>query len=166
MRYQKIVDRLNGFETPIFERTMTPSEEERKTVRGLLAFLEDRMALYGNPEREITDRLIGSIADIRRRLTEVLSTGELPATITELLKPIRADCRDFLKAAEIGDVEARHLIVPSDPDNQRPLRPAAFFALKALRDTAGHNIGLLAVRYGIDVEDQIAHLIPDSYVED
>ncbi|WP_203794560.1 DUF6650 family protein [Actinoplanes derwentensis] len=155
--------RLDGFDTPIFDRTMTPSDQDRNTVRGLIAFLEDRRALYENPDREVTDRLIGSIAQIRQRLSDTLATGELPETISELLKPIRAACRDFLSAAEIGDAEAKALIIPSGPNEVRVLKPKAYFKLKSLRDTAGHNIGLLAVRYGINVEDQVADLIPASY---
>jgi hypothetical protein len=163
VRYSTIVARLNGFDTPVFGRTLTPSDQERATVRGLIAFLEDRRALYESPDREVTDHLIGSVAQIRQRLNELLTTGELPETIAELLRPIRAACRDFLSAAQIGEADAQALIDPSDPERVRVLRPRAYFQLKALRDTAGFNIGLLAVRYGIDVEDQIDDLIPDTY---
>jgi hypothetical protein len=163
MRYQEITARLDGYDTPVYGQTMSPSEQERKTVRGLIAFLEDKRALYKDPDREVTDRLIGSIAAIRKHLSDLLATGELPDSITELIRPVRAECRDFLDAAEIGEAEAQALIVPSAPDHMRILQPRAFFQLKSLRKTAGHSIGLLAVRYGVDVEPQIDALIPASY---
>lgn len=163
MRHQEIATRLDGYDTPIYGQTISPSDQERRMARGLIAFLEDKRALYEHPDREVNDRLIGSIAAIRKHLSDLLATGELPDSITELIRPIRAECRDFLDAAEIGRAEAQALIVPSAPDHTRILQPRAFFQLKSLRDTAGHSLGLLAVRYGVDVEPQIDALIPASY---
>lgn len=163
MQFAQIVERLDGFDTPVFGRTLQPSDDDRRTARGVIAFLEDRRALYEHPDREITDHLIGSVLRIRERLTELLADGGLPDAIAELLRPIRAACRDFLTAAAINDTDARLLIDLTGSDRVRVLRTEAYFALRRLRDATGFNIGLLAIRYGLDVEDQLDALIPESF---
>jgi hypothetical protein len=163
VQFAHIVERLNGFDTPVFGRTLQPSEADRRTARGVIAFLEDRRALYENPEREVTEHLIGSVLRIREHLNDLLVDGALPDGIAELLRPIRAACRTFLTTTAIDDTEARRLIDPTGPDRPRVLRTEAHFALRRLRDAAGFNIGLLAVRYGLDVEEQLDPLIPESF---
>lgn len=163
MQFAQIVERLNGFDTPVFGRTLQASDVDRMKARGVVAFLEDRRALYEHPDREVTDHLIGSVLRIRQRLTELLVDGALPDTISELLRPIRAACRDFLTAAAVDETAALRLIEPTGPDRPRFLHAGAYVALRRLRDAAGFNIGLLAVRYGLDVEDQLDALIPESF---
>lgn len=163
MQFAQIVERLNGFDTPVFGRTLQPSDNDRRIAQGVIAFLEDRRALYEHPNREVTDHLISSVLQIRDRLTDLLVNGGPPDAITDALRPIRAACRGFLSAASIDDTEAL-LIDPIGPEGLRVLRPKAYLALRRLRDAAGFNIGLLAVRYGLDVEDQLDALIPESFV--
>lgn len=48
IRFKDIASRLSGIAIPVFGVSWTPPESERKIIRDLLVFLEDRRALY-NP---------------------------------------------------------------------------------------------------------------------
>ena len=48
IRFKEIIRRLTGFSTPFFGISWQPPESERKTIRKLFNFLEDRRVLF-NP---------------------------------------------------------------------------------------------------------------------
>jgi hypothetical protein len=77
-----------------------PQEGERKVLRDLFIFLEDRRALYSSAVLEEPQHVVESVLKIREQLTEVLIRlkDKTPATVA--CRAMRASCRDFLAQVE------------------------------------------------------------------
>jgi hypothetical protein len=112
--------------------------------------------LYSPYEMEVPPHCIHSVIEIRHRLTAEL--GGLPPNEGPAphLRAMRAACRKFLDA--VGEGKGR-----------RPLRMDAASgsggwifnsALGELRGIVGIHIALMAARYGLDVEGDLAAVLP------
>jgi len=163
LSFKQIAARLTGFSTPIFGVSWTPPQADRDVAAKIITFLEDRRALYEPPERDISEHLITSILRTREFLTDVLGSGGIAAELSEPVREMRKACREFLDSARIRPAETDRLVVADDTGNERRyIGPAGTQALIALRETFGIQVGLIAVRYGLSVEEQFADLIPPS----
>jgi hypothetical protein len=154
MRFKEIASRLTGFSTPIFGVSWQPPDSSIAVARDVLAYLEDRRVLYEPSAFEVPGHCIESVLEIRRFLTDHLrraSDDELAGN----LRGMRAACRKFL-------TDTRRLHV----NLSRPLTPGHFqasvfeIALGELRGVFGLHIAQTAVKYGLDVEDQLARTLP------
>ncbi|MEV4508138.1 hypothetical protein AB0K00_04180 [Dactylosporangium sp. NPDC049525] len=163
MRFPDIVSRLDGNGTAVYRKNFSPSAADREAARKVIVFLENRRALYESPDRETSDHLIASVLEIRDFLNKLLESAPLAEELSVPLKAITADCRDFLTAAQVDAAEAARIrqVVPDSYDF-RLLPMTALVALRALRETAGSSLGLIAAAYGLDVEDHLDVLIPAS----
>ncbi len=158
MRPSEILSRLNGVSTPIFGVSWNPPTSDVATARRVIAFLEDRRVLYSPQEAEVASHCIDSVGDIRRFLTDVIGAGGLADELVGPLRAMRAACRKFTGTLGV-EVDRAHLYrtdfgVPALHDfvfNQ---------ALGELRGVFGLHVAQLSVRYGIDVEDALASIIP------
>lgn len=168
--FMETARRLTGFSTPIFGVQWNPPESERETVRRLLHFLEDRRALYVPYCLEVTDQVERSLLQIREELTRTLQTLPEDSKAAGPIRAMRAACRKFLT----GDhpefphmLEARHREWGPPPRHHRhEASPGFFVALGELRATFGTHIADLAVRYGLDLEEDLAPILPAEPHED
>ena len=144
MRFSEIINRLNGFSCPVFGVSWSPLPLDVDTARRVITFLEDRRALYNDFAWEMPDHCIESAREIRSFLTTEL--GLLPdgSQLAPPLKSIRAACRKFMDGLQRQHSHRRHLEE----------------ALGELRSTVGLNVAILAVQYGIDVEADLASILP------
>jgi hypothetical protein len=158
MRFSEVAARLNGVSTPIFGVSWTPPTSDVATARRVIAFLEDRRVLYNPYEAEVPEQCIDSVGDIRRFLTDVLGNGGIAAELAGPLRAMRGACRKFTDTLGV-DPNRAHLYrtdfgVPSLHDfvfNQ---------ALGELRGVVGLHVAQLSVRYGVDVENDLASILP------
>jgi len=151
MRFKEIAGRLTGFSFPIFGVSWNPPEPEIKTARRVISFLEDRRVLYSPYELEVPDHCVQSIVEIRHFLTGeigTLSESELAAT----LRAMRAACRKFLDSVHA---------------NRPPGRPYGYFSdwtfnsgLGELRGVFGIHLAKIAAQHGLDIEDDLATILP------
>jgi len=153
MNFREIAARLTGVSIPVFGVSWNPPEAEVVQARRILSFLEDRRVLYMPYEVEVPQHCIDSVLEIRRFLTEEL--GRLPhdSDLAAGLRAMRGACRRFL------DEGASHI---SGPYGYGGPMHACFFgeALGQMRATFGLHIGLIAARNGVDVEDDLARILP------
>jgi hypothetical protein len=152
MRFTEIVSRLNGLSCPVFGVTWTPSAPDVAVARRIIRFLEDRRVLYNDYAWEVPDECTQSALEIRKFLTTELGNLKEGSELTSPLRSMRAACRKFL----------------NDMHNEFGMqtRPrfgnhySFFTALGELRSSFGVCLASLAVQYGIDMEDDLARILP------
>jgi hypothetical protein len=155
-RFREIAARLTGVSCPIFGVSWNPPKLDRDVARRVLTFLEDRRVLYAPDEVEIRSHCIESVLRIREMLTEVLGDGGIADDLEGHVRAMRAACRLFLERA--GPVER----------DRHPYEPMGLHdwmlnqAIGELRGTFGVQVAQVAVKYGLDVEDPLASILPPS----
>ena len=149
IKYKKLAKSLTGISTPFFGVSWNPPETDREIVRRLITFLEDRRALY-NPYNIETPMFVGqSLIEIRKELTSLLQRIGDNREISPHLRAMRAACRKYLN--EVGN---------RDKPRFHYGKFETFAALGELRAVFGIHVAQLAVKYGIDVEDELASILP------
>jgi len=156
MTFKEVAARLTGLSVPIFGVSWAALEPDVTKARRVLTFLEDRRVLYSPYEIEVPDHCVHSVLDIRRFLSHELEQSPLDSDLTASLRAMRASCRRFLEHDK--------------RDQARPVSFPSFFtstegwlftqALGELRGVFGIHVGKLSVMYGIDIEDELARILP------
>jgi len=156
MKFTEISSRITGISCPVFGVSWKPPKPDRDIAREILRFLEDRRVLYNPCEMEVPDHCVRSVLEIRKYLTNVLQKIPEKSKLFESLKAMRIACRKFLDSIDVND--------------QSFLRNAGSWghyaswefasALGVMRGTFGIMIAQIATSYGIDIEDDLASIIP------
>jgi hypothetical protein len=133
----------------------TPPADEKAIVRSFLTFLEDRRALYAPYHVEIEYEVERSVQEIRRVCTESLSALPEASRAIGPIRMIRSACRRFLDAPR---ADSRNLHM-RDFEGFRD-RASFFTGLGELRAAIGLQIAFLAVQYEIELEAELASILP------
>jgi hypothetical protein len=160
MTYKQVLNRITGFSTPIFGISWKPPKPEVVTARRVLAYLEDRRVLYNPYHLEVADQCIQSVLDIRRFLTDVVGQLDDNSKLAEHLRAIRAACRAFLDKNAHGSRRILHASWPG------PFESSFFTALGELRSAIGVHVAAIAVMHGLDVEPNLASILPTANNDD
>jgi hypothetical protein len=162
VRFSEIASRMTGISTPIFGVSWNPPISDVAVARRVIAYLEDRRVLCVPAEVEVPRYCVASVIEIRQFLTDQLGAGGIAKELAASLRAMRAACRKFLDdlgvlSGRLDDLEARrwHGRYGHGLDDYLLNQ-----ALGALRGVFGVHVGQLAVRYGIDVEDGLASILP------
>ena len=143
LKAKELAQRLNGVSIPIFGVSWTAPEPQRKVVRGVLAFLEDRRVLYNPYNIEIEREVSESVLEIRRELTKAIQALPEDSPAAPALRAMRAASREYL-----------------DQSHRFPHHMGFMLALGELRAHFGLQIAFLAIEYGLDIEEDLAQIIP------
>jgi hypothetical protein len=162
MRFMEIVSRITGFSVPVFGIQWNPSEAERAVARRVLTFLEDRRVLYSPSQMEVPSHCVESVLRIRESLTSELGKLDAASEIAASLRAMRAACRKFLTTVDADDS------APIMYGARRGHYASWIFngAVGELRGLFGVHIALLATKHGLDVEDELATIIPSAAEDD
>lgn len=146
--------RITGISLPIGGLQWSdPGPSERDRVRHFLLSLEDRRALYNPMEVEVRGDVEHSLHKLRDDCTSALKSLGEDAFAVSAIRAIREACRRFH-----DDAQLRFCLFHRDGHLEED---AGFFlALGALRATIGYQIALLAAHYDIDVESDLASIMP------
>lgn len=156
MPFTEIARRITGISTPVFGVSWNPPEDKREVVRKLVAFLEDRRALYADYHMEYGPWVEQSVLEMRSHLTQILQNCPEDQELTEPIRAMRAACRKFLNS--VGHPGRRH--------RGRYFHEAAIWqALGEMRGIFGLHLARLCAAYGIDVEPELATIFPSPDVE-
>jgi hypothetical protein len=121
----------------------------------VVAFLEDRRVLFVPSEMEAPDHCVQSVLEIRRFLTNELQAlcggGELEAS----LRAMRAACRKLMNT-----VGGRSDIIAFGAHSGHWASWKFNGALGELRGVFGIHIAQLAGAHGLDVEGDLATILP------
>ncbi len=135
MEYKKILKNITGISTPLFGVQWNPPSVDSDVARVIIVFLEDRRVLYGSEDRG-ADYCRQSVEQIRGMLTQKI--------------PLLSGNKDVQKVGARGF-----------PNLEGPVQKSILKReLLKLREVSGMVVGSLAVSYGIDVEDELASIIP------
>jgi hypothetical protein len=161
MKFREIASRLTGISSPIFGVSWNPPAAELTVARRVIAFLEDRRVLFADESIEVPSHCVSSVLELRRYLTseiQQLADSELCRS----LRAMRAACRKFMESVDDrGGIVVRHGF---DHGHWASWRFGA--ALGQMRSTFGLHIAKIATQNGLDVEDDLARILPASDVEE
>jgi hypothetical protein len=154
--FREIAQRLTGFSTPIFGVSWNPPTAEAEVARRLVTFLEDRRALYNPYDVEVMHDVVESVLRTRERLTAALEQLDRGSPLAQSIAALRAACRKFLDSVHGG------------PTGRSYWGPHMFdaSALGELRGVFGIHLANICVRYGIDVEEELASIFPAAVEPD
>lgn len=160
MKFKDIAARLTGISCPVFGVSWTPPETERSVAKRVIAFLEDRRVLYSPSEMEVPDHCIQSVLAIRESLTTEISKLDEKAEITASLRAMRAACRKLLDTVQAD--EGRNIRFGAERGHYASWTFNG--ALGEMRGVFGVHIARLAAAYGVNVERELAAIIPGEDV--
>jgi hypothetical protein len=169
---QSVGRRLRGLSAFGLGASWEYPPSERETVRKLIVFLEDRRALFNPPPAEVEDCVVASVQSIREECTKAIATLPEASHAVASIRAIRAACRRFLDdpyptfsdiAAQMYGPRFREAFDAHQYRLRIGTEPAGFFtALGEMRAFVGQQIALLATAYEIDVEGDLASILPPA----
>lgn len=156
MKPAEIVARLRGFTLLGVGASFAPAEADSARARRVLSFLADRRVLYVPSEMEVPTECVDSVLRIREVLTQELA-GDPGPELAAALRAMRASCRRFLDTVSDGPRRSiiRHANVGGHHANWTFGQ-----ALGEMRGVFGVQVGLLAVRFQVDIEDDLSRILP------
>ena len=147
--------RITGISTPLGGISLgDPGPGDGETVRRFLVFLEDRRVLYNAMNLEVISQVHRSIHEIREQCTKTFQALGPKAFAVLPLRTIREASRRF------HDDENEAFRFFDRGWSHREGRPGFFVALGSYRATVGLQAALLAAHYDIDIEGDLASILP------
>ena len=156
--FKDVAAKLTGISTPFGGLSWQSSETERKIAKRVINFLEDRRILYNPGELELPQHCISSVVEIRHFLTEKIAELGEDSELVKNLKTMRLACRKFLDSAQ-----------PFERDHKLPLTHVDYnvlvfcSALGEMRGTFGMCLAQILLSYELDIEEDLATILPASY---
>lgn len=157
MKYVDIFKTLRGISTPFFGVSWEPPIADRDIARKVVTFLEDRRVLYAPCEMEVPHHCCESVMAIRRELTNRLAEIGDKSVLDDSLRAMRAACRRFLN---IVDSRERYSILAHGGQLGHWANWVFSGELGVLRGVFGIHIARIAAAYGIDIERELAAILP------
>ncbi len=152
MKHKKIVRHITGFSTPIFGIQWNPPTYDITIAQDVITFLEDRRVLYSPAEMENAGHCVQSIQTIRQELTDNMNKlSNINSPLGKQLRKMREAARKFI------DNVGSQVFLQFDNVIQTSILERELFKL---RDKYGRCIAEIAGGYGLDVEDDLAKIIP------
>jgi phosphoribosylformylglycinamidine (FGAM) synthase PurS component len=162
--FKELIRAITGFSTPVFGISWNAPEGERKKIRRLIVYLEDRRALssdhtlrhdavIGASGSSSIQHYIQSVLEIRQNISVTLQDLDENSKAVPHLRNMRAICRKLL---------SNPIIQHASEFQQQDYLPI----LGEFRGAFGYFLAQLCVMYGIDVEDTMAPLLPVSDSDD
>jgi hypothetical protein len=161
VKFREIASRLTGISSPIFGVSWNPPAAELTVARRVIAFLEDRRVLFADESIEVPSHCVSSVLELRRYLTseiQQLADSELCRS----LRAMRAACRKFMESVD----DRGGIVVRRGFDHGHWASWRFGAALGEMRATFGLHIAKIATQNGLDVEDDLARILPASDAED
>ncbi|MEM6749686.1 MAG: DUF6650 family protein [Planctomycetota bacterium] len=156
MKFAEIASRLTGFSSPVFGVSWQAPEPEVTAARRLLIKLEDKRVLYAPDHLEVPEYCVASVLQLRELLTEELAKAGSSSPLSDHISAMRAAARGFLNRTQFPDRE----IVLHARDGSHYASWVFRDALGQMRGVFGVHIAQVATRYGLDVEDELARILP------
>lgn len=155
MKFPDILRRLTGISTPIFGVSWTPAEAEINVAKRLVSNLEDRRVLYNPNELELPPHCVHSVVEIRHLLSAELANLSDDSKLGSSIRAMRAACRKFLDDVQVDE---RIVSYGAHPNHYASWHFNS--ALGELRGVFGIHLAMIAAMYGLNIEDDLAKILP------
>lgn len=156
MRFTELLNRLTGISCPVFGVSWNPVDTERSIARRIIIFLEPRRVLYSSYDYESVCPCITSVTEIKNYLTSELQNIDEQSELNAYVRSMRNACNKFLSKCPDKKEFRCYACQPGNIDNW-----IFTSAIGELRGVFGVMIGQIAKVYGLDVEDDLAQIIPE-----
>lgn len=156
MKFTELPNRLTGISCPIFGVSWNPIDTDRSIARRIIVFLEARRVLYSEYQYESVCPCIISATEIRNYLTLELQSIDENSELNGYVRSMRNACNKFLSKCPDKKEFRCHACESGNIDNW-----IFTSAVGELRGVFGVMIGQIAKAYGLDVEDELAQIIPE-----
>ena len=156
MRFTELLNRLTGISCPVFGVSWNPVDTERSIARRIIIFLEPRRVLYSAYDYESVCPCITSVTEIKNYLTSELQNIDEQSELNAYVRSMRNACNKFLSKCPDKKEFRCYACQPGNIDNW-----IFTSAIGELRGVFGVMIGQIAKVYGLDVEDDLAQIIPE-----
>lgn len=149
--------RITGISTPLGGlQWADPGPSDGDVVRRLLIFLEDRRVLFNPTDLEVVSQVEHSVHEIRAECTKTLQALAPKVFAVTPIRSIREGCRRF----HDDQAEEFRFFGSFGRHRDHDGSPGFFTALGTFRATIGYQVALLAAHYDIDVEGDLASVLP------
>jgi hypothetical protein len=145
LKFRTLASRITGISVPVFGVQWNPPKAECDVVRNLLVFLEDRRALFNEFPLETQNEVEGSVQKIREKLTEAIAALPENSEAVASFRAMRLACREYLDSLK------------------KQMYNQWLIDLGRLRGVFGYQCVLLAVKFGVDIEPQLASIVPPEF---
>lgn len=156
MRFTEILNKLTGVSCPIFGISWNPTEMERNIARRIVIFLEPRRVLYAPMGIEALCSSIESLVKIKDYLTTEIQNMHEDSELSSYTRAMRKACNKFLSTFPDSKHDKCIYCKPGGEEYQ-----VFILSLGELRTVFGIMIGQISKSFGIDVEDDLAEIIPE-----
>lgn len=157
MKFDKIFKSITGVSCPIFGLQWTPPPIESDEAKKTINFLENKRVLYNSSSMEDANHCVLSVIEIRNELTNKINILSSTSHLVKSLKSMRLACAKFCDS--IGH--------PDYKTYETPVQKSILDRdLVKLRNKIGQSLAIISIGYGLDVDDNLASIIPfnlDSY---
>jgi hypothetical protein len=156
--------RITGISTPWFGvQWSDPGPSDRERIRRFFIELEDKRVLYNPQWLEVRSQVDTSVDNIRAICTEALKTFSDRDFATLPISNIRAACRRYL-----DETALEFPCVGFNPLDERRggMSAGAFVALGAFRASVGQEVARLSAFYDLDVQGELATVVPATDEEE
>lgn len=151
MKFKQILASITGLSCPVFGIQWQPITTEKRLARDLLRELEDKRVLYRPEDMEGANHCVSSIINLRESLTVYMQRVETDSPLYKQIQKLRRASRAFCDI--IGSPKFDAAPFPM----QKSLLSRE---LGKLRLVAGSAIAAISISYGLDVEDELASILP------
>lgn len=129
-------------------------ETDAEIARRVISLLEDRRMLWVDMSYEYPDHCLASAKQTRDALTDQINSPAISDDLASMLKQIRKLFADFMTTAPRAAAHGQMF---------GPLSAEPFsVALGSLRAAVGDRLATLVAAYGLDVDEDLATIIPDD----
>lgn len=156
MKFSELANRLTGISCPIFGISWNPAETQRSVARKVIIFLEARRVLFADFGDEALCQCIESVTKIKEYLTFELPNIEDNSDLSSYIRAMRTACNKFLSKFPKDKIQRCKACRTGTYEHW-----AFISAVGELRGVFGVMIGQMAKSYGLDVEDDLARIIPE-----
>lgn len=144
--------RITGVSSPVGGVQWEYRVGDAEIARRVISILEDRRMLWVDLNYEIPDECIRSAEKTREALTEQINTAGIGPELEAVLKQIRKLFANFMTTGAWGRDHPRY---PYGADEFS-------VALGELRAAVGERLAVIVSTYGLDVDDDLRRVIPDT----
>ena len=130
-----------------------PKDDDREVARRVLNNLGDRRMLWKDFTQEVEEHCVRSALEMRGQLGEQLNTRGISPDLAKQIQLLQGLLRSFIDEMEVEEDRHHWMRAGTDPLS---------VALGRLRALVGVQIGYLAARYGLEVPNDLAAIVPDE----